>query len=77
METPDLLVELPSLPEEMRTGGFGYGKFSDSGGGHSGKVGRLNKTLCGLRDSPQLWQHFPIRFLAMRRGAWKCNTGPR
>ena len=57
-----LLAELPGLPEKMRTGEFGYGEFRDSEG-HSRKVGHLNKALCGLCDSPRLWQRFPIWFL--------------
>lgn len=44
MENPDLLIELPILPEEMMTGEFGTGKF-DKDGNRTNMVGRLNKAL--------------------------------
>jgi hypothetical protein len=61
----DLYIDLPVLPEEMRTGEFGSGKSSKSGG----KVGHLKKALYGLRDSPRLWQRFLLKFLAEDVGA--------
>ena len=68
VENPNLLIDLPELPEEMQTGEFGSGKYKP-GGGHSGKVGRLKKALYGLRDSPRLWQRFLIKFLTEEVGA--------
>ena len=68
VENPDLLIELPILPEEMMTGEFGTGKF-DKDGNRTNMVGRLNKALYGLRDSPRLWQRFLLKFLAGTVGA--------
>jgi len=64
----DLHIELPILPDEMKTGEFGSGKFS-------GKVGRLKKALYGLRDSPRIWQRHLIKFLAEDVGARVLVSG--
>jgi hypothetical protein len=45
-----LYIDLPVLPEDMRTGEFGSGKSSIPGG----KLGHLKKALYGLRDSPRI-----------------------
>jgi len=53
---PDLYIELPDLPFELEGAGCGPGKGK-------GMVGRLNKALYGLRDSPRLWAIHLRKFL--------------
>jgi hypothetical protein len=53
---PDLYIDLPELPFEMEGGEFGPGKGK-------GMVGRLKKTLYGLKDSPRLFSIHLRKFL--------------
>ena len=54
---PNLFIDLPELPVEMEGGEFGTGKGK-------GMVGRLNKALYGLCDSPRLWALHLRKFLS-------------
>jgi hypothetical protein len=53
---PNLYIDLPELPFEMEGGEYGPGKGK-------GMVGRLKKTLYGLKDSPRLFSIHLRKFL--------------
>jgi hypothetical protein len=53
---PNLYLQLPELPPQLRNGDFGHGRGS-------GYVGHLKRAVYGLCDAPRLWQRHLLMFL--------------
>ena len=60
---PDLYIKLPDLPFELRDKDCGPTRWTRSADGRP-MVGRLNKSVYGLRDSPRAWNQFLTSKLA-------------
>ena len=60
---PDLYIQLPDLPFELRDKDCGPTRGTRSADGRP-MVGRLNKSVYGLRDSPRAWNQFLTSKLA-------------
>jgi hypothetical protein len=67
---PDLYIDLPELPFEMEGGEYGPGKGK-------GMVGRLKKTLYGLKDSPRLFSIHLRKFLTSEAVGVKLLSSDR